>query len=417
MNIAMIGSLPEYLGGSETGGISIHTAQLSKNLANIGTKVSVLAQNITDTNIEFYKKYDNYSIYSSVPNRSIACARYILGSLNHFTGTFPKDFNSMPIRERIALISLASRYLIFIDKIKPDIVHVHGSGLGIAASRMASRVLGIPLIATLHSLKGHMPDKIFIEQVIPSLIYPEGIICVSNHLESEAITYGVQKDRIRVIPNGVDTDYFKPEDKNHARTSLDIPPEQLNVLFVGNLIRRKGVDWLIKSFSKVCEAIPQATLYIVGGKVDDTDMEWYKDTLDIAKKLLPHERVKFVGEINSRDNPTLNLWYNISDVLILPSRAEGMGMVLLEAMACGKPVIGSRAGGITNVIRDGQNGILVDIDEIHQLSDAIIRLLNDTKLASRLGNHGKMDVASLYSWNNAATKTLEVYENVLSSNR
>ena len=122
MNVAMISSLPEYLGGSETGGISIHTAQLSKNLADIGTKVSVLAQNITDTNIGFYKKYDNYSIYSSVPNRSIACARYILGSLNHFTGTFPKNFNSMSIREKIALISLASRYLIFLDKIKPDIV-------------------------------------------------------------------------------------------------------------------------------------------------------------------------------------------------------------------------------------------------------------------------------------------------------
>ncbi|HCU80390.1 MAG TPA: hypothetical protein DGN60_04405 [Chloroflexi bacterium] len=417
MNIAMIGSLPKHLGGSETGGISIHTAQLSKNLADIGIKVSVLAQNITTAKMTFHREVDNYNIYSSVPNRSIACAKYIMGNLSRFRNTFPTNFNSMSIRERIALISLASRYLIFLDKVQPDIVHVHGGGLGLLASHMASKALGVPLIATLHSLRGHMPDKLFTEQVIPSLIYPEGIICVSNYLENEAITYGVQKDKILVIPNGVDTDYFKPEDKNYARISLKVPPEQLNVLFVGNLIRRKGIDWLIKSFSKVCEAIPQATLYIVGGKVSDTDIRWYKDILDMANRLLPNGRVKFLGEMNSRHDPTLNLWYNVSDVLVLPSRAEGMGMVLLEAMACGKPVIGSRAGGITNVIRDSDNGILVDIDEINQLAEAIIRLLNDTKFSTRLGNRGKMDVTAMYAWNNVATQTIKVYENVLSSNR
>ena len=318
------------------------------------------------------------------------------------------------LHKQASKIMLAARFRQYVDSLGPDLVHIHGVGLGPLALRRALTGRVTPMIATVHSLRGHLPDSDFFDEGVPSLRCPDILIAVSEHLRSEAIGYGVAASKIHVIPNGVDTSYFRPLSKEESRDALHIPVDSKNVLFVGHLIHRKGVDLLIRAFSEVYRLEADARLYIVGGPVASTDAGWYQDTLSLPGRLGILDRVTFVGPVESHKEPALNLWYNACDVLVLPSRAEGMGMVLMEAMACGKPVIGTGVGGIPNVVTEGENGFLVDPDDPSGLAGAIAQILDDTALARRLGEHGMRQVKASYSWERIADTTTELYRSALS---
>lgn len=205
----------------------------------------------------------------------------------------------------------------------------------------------------------------------------------------------------RVIPMGVDV----PE-------KIPVPgkPRRPAVLFVGRLVEWKGVDTLIRSVSGVRRKIPGAELFIAGeGPLLESLQQLVQD-LDLG------ETVHFCGRVTDRE---LDRLYGSVSALVLPSRPhqglvmEGLGVVLLEAMSRGVPVIGSNIGGITDIIDDGKNGFLVPCGSDEELAEKIILLLSDEERAEQFRQAGYNTVSSRFSWDAISRQFSEVYDRVL----
>jgi glycosyltransferase involved in cell wall biosynthesis len=158
----------------------------------------------------------------------------------------------------------------------------------------------------------------------------------------------------------------------------------------------------------VVDAIPSARLIAVGktGFRGTDEWSWFSR---LADRLRIGEHMTFAESV---DQKTLLGFYSDCDVLVLPSKTEGWGLSLMEAMACGKPVVASRAGGIPELVRDGTDGILVRSGDVRGLADSIVKLLADPDLRAKMGNEGRKRVQE-FSWDETAKVVLREYESAL----
>ncbi|MEE9383706.1 MAG: glycosyltransferase family 4 protein [Nannocystaceae bacterium] len=204
---------------------------------------------------------------------------------------------------------------------------------------------------------------------------------------------GVNPAQIEVVSNGTDPDHFQPTDASELRRALALDREPV-LLTVGRLVRRKGIDTVLAALPAVLALVPDLQYLIVGAGEDRSRLEQLVQTLSLGK------HVRFVGAVPFSDLPR---YFGLCDVFVTPSRSEppsveGFGLVFLEANACGKPVIGTRSGGIPDAIVDGQTGLLVEPDRPAELADAMLALLTDPQRARRLGECGRARAATGYTW-------------------
>ena len=215
--------------------------------------------------------------------------------------------------------------------------------------------------------------------------------------------YRADPARISVIPCGVDLDLFRPLPRDQARVLLNLPVDTKIVLFVGRLEPIKGVDILLDALSHLdCDGC-QGLALIVGGNLDGAEaarLMAIRDRLGLA------DSVRFVG---AQEQRTLPYFYAAADVCVAPSFYESFGMVAIEAMACGLPVIASRAGGLQFTVQDGRNGLLVPPGDSVALAAALQQLLTDADLRARFSAEGQRS-AGAYSWGRVAERMTEVYE-------
>lgn len=191
-----------------------------------------------------------------------------------------------------------------------------------------------------------------------------------------------------------------------AKTAIPKSPEDKIVLFVGRLAKRKGVDDLIDAFAMVKESVPGSKLVIVGDGPERADLTKKAKELRVSD-------IEFKGALFGE---SLNSEYARSSVCVLPSKSvsgdtatEGLGLTLIEASMHGKPLVGTRHGGIPEIIQDGITGLLVPEGDKRSLSGAISRLLNDDDLARRLGINALRFAHERYSWDAATDRLLTVY--------
>ncbi len=204
----------------------------------------------------------------------------------------------------------------------------------------------------------------------------------------------------RIIPNGVELDFFQRMNKPIERFCDGRP----NVLFVGRLEKRKGFSFLLDAFKIVRAEIPQARLLVVGA-FDDDDK---KPFVEYVRRNRIHG-VRFIGRVPEEELPR---YYHTCDVFCAPSLGyESFGMVLVEAMAAGKPVVASAIPGYTEVVKSGSEGLLVPPGDPQALARAIIHLLNNPQLREWMGEMGKRKAAR-YSWRQIASEVLEYYHEV-----
>jgi glycosyltransferase involved in cell wall biosynthesis len=308
------------------------------------------------------------------------------------------------------------------DQIKADIYEVHTvSGYGLLKALVRHRAKK-PLIEVVHgvladeyiqTVKGAYPtlrtrisrvlmrymSKLEMELAQKATL----VVTVSNYsLQRIVKLYGVDKEKVRVVPNGVDPNVFKPMNASVFKKRLGIDGEYC-VLFVGNLVPRKGVHFLIEAAHHVIKHEKNVVFLIVGdGPLRDFLIS-YSAKLGVRRNFI------FLKKI--RDD-VLQVIYNCADVFVLPSLQEGQGIALLEAQASAKPVIAFDVGGVRECVKHGETGLLIKPDSF-ALAEAILKILGDETLRIKMGAYGRKFVCENFSWDLCAEKMFDVYLEVL----
>jgi glycosyltransferase involved in cell wall biosynthesis len=246
-------------------------------------------------------------------------------------------------------------------------------------------------------------NKVFINRVLDSA---EVIIATTRSYAEDSPFLKNYLDKIVVIPNGINIEEVTTTlTKEESRIKLGLPIETKIILFFGSLVPYKGPDILLKAFKLIKKEFPEVKLIFAGrGQMLD-------ELRDMAKKFDLEDDVIFLGFVEEEKKA---LYYKSADIFCLPSTnmAESFGIVNLEAMTSGIPIVGSNLGGIPDIIEEGENGLLAKPCDHQSLANALLRLLKDEDLRQRMGNHGMKMVAD-YSWDKIAKETENLYKNIL----
>ncbi|MFC1690824.1 glycosyltransferase [Nanoarchaeota archaeon] len=291
---------------------------------------------------------------------------------------------------------------------KPGIIHAQFSYPDGYAMMKLAKHLKIPLI--VHA-RGTLERKITKEmpctarKIIKTLKNADKIIAVSNAMKKTCIELGINPRKIEVVENGVNIDQFKPMNKKDCRKRLNLPETKSIVLYVGNLKKIKGVDYLVDAAKEVLKEDKEVLFCLCG------DGELKDDLIKRCQKYNIQDNFIFAGQIKHNKVAT---WINAADFLVLPSRSEGRPNIPLEAMACKKTTIATNVGGTPEVIKDNYNGILVKSGSVNSISRAIKDLLKNSKKIKTLENNCPEFIRkNSLSWQNHSKKIINIYKKVL----
>jgi len=297
-----------------------------------------------------------------------------------------------------------------------DLVHSHYwlSGWVGQTLKTAWQVPHVIMFHTLgevknrHHLNEREPDhRIDGERLVAHEV--DRVICASQG-EKEMIgsLYGVPSQRITVVPCGVDTDVFRPLDKAAMRRKLGLGAKEQIVLFVGRIEPLKGIDVLLRAVSHLDGHF---RVLVIGG--DGKDGARKSELAALAAELRIADKVTFLDAVPHESLPT---YYNAADICVVPSYYESFGLVAVEAMACGVPVIASRVGGLKETVKDGQTGYLVPWLCPEPFAERLELLLNNEPMRLSLGR-GARAAAERYHWSEVAARVEDVYHDLVSQYR
>ncbi len=229
------------------------------------------------------------------------------------------------------------------------------------------------------------------------------IITISKYTQNKIIQlYEIEKEKIRIVPNGVDIQKFKPR-KNLTRIKRQIGINNRQcVLFVGRLIPRKGLSFLVQAAKHIIKEKEQTAFVIVGDGPQKNQLISYLEKNRIRKNFI------FLGDIKDEILPLI---YNCAEIFVFPSVQEGQGIALLEAQAASKPVITFNTGGVRETILNQETGLLVEPNN-KELANAIMKLLKNNEMRNKMGKKGREFVSKNFSWEKSAKKLLETYKEV-----
>jgi len=294
-------------------------------------------------------------------------------------------------------------------KKKVDLVHGHWSIPQGLTGLFVRKLFGVPFVISLHGSDVHGLDFPLLRALNKKVIL-DSDACTANSRATAARAQRISgRSDIRIIPMGVDIDFFaksigRGSNRNHKGRKDKI------ILYAGRLIDVKGIEYLVKAFPAVLEKQANAKLLVVGSGPCKGDL------VSLSERLHLHDKVVFQDAVSQEE---LVRHYSVADVFVLPSvttdegETEGLGVVLLEAMACGVPVIGSAVGGITDIIKDQETGLLVRQKDPGDLAEKINRVLADEELSLRLGKRGYDFARERFSWSFIAGECLQIFRSVL----
>ncbi|GAB2794754.1 glycosyltransferase [Dyella kyungheensis] len=283
------------------------------------------------------------------------------------------------------LVSLLSQKLRRLRRAHYDCLLLSWGYPDAAAASWLARHLGIPYVVKVHGsdLNVKAEQALIRPQIRHALRGAQGVVAVSQALADKAVAMGVDPARVHVLYNGVEPNLFTPGPLSDARTKLALPQDERILLYVGNLKDTKGCLDLLEAFPRVLATHPDANLLFVGSGPAREAL------LQRAAALGCAARVRLVGAV---EHFALGDWFRAADLLCLPSHNEGVPNVVLEAMACGTPVVATRVGGIPEVLPE-HAGILVDAHDRIGLEGALVDALGKPWDSGRIAAH-----ASRFRW-------------------
>ncbi|MEU3275868.1 glycogen synthase [Streptomyces antibioticus] len=300
-----------------------------------------------------------------------------------------------------------------------DLVHSH-TWYAALAGHLAKELYGVPHVVTAHSLEPLRPWKA--EQLgggyalsswaeRTAVEAADAVIAVSSAMREDILACypTLAPDRVRVVHNGIDTGLYRPDHGTDALTRIGLDPDRPFVLFVGRITRQKGVPQLLRA---VRDIDPAAQVVLCAGAPDTPEIEQeFRDLFAALSRA--RDGVHWIPRMLPR--PEVIQLLTHAAVFVCPSVYEPLGIVNLEAMACGTPVVASRVGGIPEVVEDGVTGTLVTVDEEFEtgLARALDALLGDREAGRRMGEAGRARAVGEFGWDAVARRTVALYEEIL----
>lgn len=297
-----------------------------------------------------------------------------------------------------------------------DVIHSH-TWYANLAGHLAALLGGVPHVMTSHSLEPHRPWKAeqlgggyrlssWAERV--AIESAAAVVAVSAGMRTDILDAypAVDPARVHVIRNGIDTDEYQPDPATDVLERYGIEPERPTVIFVGRITRQKGLPVLLRAASALDR---RAQLVLCAGAPDTPELE--AETTALVDGLRA-ERDGVVWLQGMLPKPEVIQLLSHATVFACPSVYEPLGIVNLEAMACGTAVVASRVGGIPEVVDDGTTGLLVPPDDPRSLADAVNAVLADPARAAEMGSAGRSRAVTEFGWAAVAERTAALYASV-----
>ncbi|GCE11660.1 glycosyltransferase [Tengunoibacter tsumagoiensis] len=395
--------------------LSIHTSPLAnpgqtKDAGGMNVYIRELARELAKQNIliDIFTRWTDEQVPQIVqlaPNARVIhikagpLAPIHKDELYQYTPTFARHIDEFRRRE-------GNRY---------DVIHSHYWLSGVAAMRLAC-TWGIPHITMFHTLARlkqqanpaatEPPLRLEMEQRL--IHHVDRIIAATADERTQLMrSCGGTDQQVEVIPCGVDLQLFTPQSKKWAREQLGLPEEQPLLLFAGRLDPFKGPDVLLHAARLMQK---KTHVVIVGGQLEgDRDLEQLRH---LAEELQLSSRVHFLG---ARPRAEMPLLYSAVDVTVVPSYHESFGLAAVESLACGTPVVATRAGGLTTVIQHSQTGFLVPRNPGF-FAERLDLLLSDPELAARMSAAARSSILK-FGWESVASQMRELYEDMVEEGR
>lgn len=397
------------LGGKKTGGMNVYVRDLSRELGRMGIFVDVFTRSQDDcvpmVNHELGDRARVIHIPAG-PEAPIPVSD-IADYLDEFTA---------------GVAQFAAR-----EGLHYDLIHSHYWLSGLVAEKLETYWGKKPIVHMFHTL-GHMKNRIAEtpgERASQERLDGEAhVLTIADRIvaatpaEKAQLTwlYGAVGSKIAIIPPGVDLDRFHPIEKTVAKREVGIPCGDKNIMFAGRIEPLKGIDTLIRAMALIRQRYPKVIentcVAIIGGDPwsDNPDAEMER-LQSLRQDLDIHDFVMFLG---AKDQTILPYYYAAAEMVVMPSHYESFGMVALEAMAMGRPVIASEVGGLAYLVQDGVTGYHVPSRNPEALAERIYELLTNEECREQLGRAARLS-AERFDWAIIAGRILALYQTLLNS--
>jgi D-inositol-3-phosphate glycosyltransferase len=393
-------------GGKDAGGLNVYVRELSRQLGRRGITVDVFTRRVTADMPDVVSVGDNVRLISITAGPVAPLPK---DELLPYLGAFASEMALFGLRDGGAY----------------DVIHSHYYLSGWVA-HLLGRYWDAPVVQMFHTLGALKKDaaravgasdghesrqRIEIER---RLIGEVDAIVAANARERAEMTwwYGQHTPKIHDIPCGIDLDLFRPGDRASARAALGFDAAPV-LLFVGRIDPVKGLEFLLDGYAALRTTWTDGApphLVIVGG--DLTPAGLGDDLARIHAQAVAKEIADGITFAGSQPHERLPEYYNAADLVVVPSRYESFGLVAVEGMACGTPVVASRVGGLPYTVEDGTNGFLASYGAADQLATASARILRDPALWARL-SAGAIATAQRFGWEQVTERILALYRTVV----
>jgi len=393
MNICM---LIRSLNAHGIGGMEYHTHLLTEALVKNGVNVTLITTAHPEGKLhENLNGVDIYYLKNTEP-RSYTPEWWDLSL---------KKFNQLHTKHNYDLIhsqSIGAWGLLDTARNNklPVVTTSHGTPISDASSYVRSNKLGVQMFTFLDITK-YLPKHYEMYR------NSKKVIAVSDELNKHISGFFFkQSKKIVTVLNGIDTSRFNPKiDTKAVREKYNVNPQDKIILFVGRIIKEKGVQNIITALPKIQKKVKEAKLLIVG------DGNYLPEVRKIVKSKKLTGSVTVTGKVDADDIPPL---YNLADVFVSPTlRVEGLPYNVLEAMSTARPVVASEMGGITDLIDNNVNGILIPPGDISSLTSEVIKLLKDPEKCAKLGKKARAKITRKFSTEKMTQETLDIYNEIL----
>ncbi len=391
------------LGGKDTGGMNVYVRDLTRELGRMGIHVDVFTRSQDEhvPHVVHELGFGNRVVHvPSGPETPKA-----KNELVNYIPEFVEGIKQFAIEKGITY----------------DVIHSHYWMSGLAAESLSNAWGGTPIVHMFHTL-GEMKNRVARSESERAgedrlkgerqVLRRADRIIAATIAETTQLRFLYRSDqrKLVIIPPGVDTSHFYPIPADEAKQFLGLKPENRMVLFVGRIEPLKGVDTLIQAMSclDLQELHRPVHLAIIGGEPDAIPEDMTEEMTRLQKlcdDLCMGGMVIFLGK---RGQDTLPYYYSAAEMVVMPSLYESFGMVALEAMACGTPVIASEVGGLGYLVQNGVTGYTIPDSEPEALCDKLSWLLGDAHLRETMGQRAA-DYALDYAWEKIAGRIVEVY--------